>query len=74
MDSPVCGTMMGHYRSGHVVRPKRTLRGQLLEIEVGLDKVEYALREGECLVIRHETEEIQLTREHPVAVRPISRR
>ena len=49
-------------------------RGQLLEIEIGLDKVEYALREGECLAIRHETEDVQLTREHPVAVRLVSMR
>ena len=46
----------------------------MLEVEIGLEKVEYVLHEGECLVIRHETEEVQLTREHPVAVRPISRR
>ena len=51
-----------------------TYRGQLLEIEIGLDKVEYALREGQRLVIRHETEEILLTRENPRAVRPVSRR
>jgi alpha,alpha-trehalose phosphorylase len=50
-----------------------TYRGQMLEVEIGLEKVEYALREGECLVIRHETEEIQLTREQPLAVRPVSR-
>jgi alpha,alpha-trehalose phosphorylase len=51
-----------------------TYRGQRLEIEIGLEKVEYVLREGESLVIRHETEEIQLTREHPLAVRTVSRR
>jgi alpha,alpha-trehalose phosphorylase len=51
-----------------------TYRGQRLEVEIGLDKVEYALREGEYLVIRHETEEVQLTRQNPVAARPISRR
>jgi alpha,alpha-trehalose phosphorylase len=51
-----------------------TYRGQRLEIEIGLDRVEYALREGECLVIRHETEELQLTQQDPVAVRPVSRR
>jgi len=51
-----------------------TYRGQMLEIEIGLETVTYALREGECLVIRHETEEVQLTREHPVAVRPVSKR
>ena len=50
-----------------------TYRGQVLEVEVGADKVEYVLREGDCLMIRHETEQIQLTPEHPVAVRPVSR-
>jgi len=45
----------------------------MLEVEIGLETVQYALREGERLVIRHETEEIQLTREHPLAVRPVSR-
>jgi alpha,alpha-trehalose phosphorylase len=46
----------------------------MLEIEIGLDRVEYTLREGERLVIRHETEEVELTRENPLAVRPVSRR
>ena len=50
-----------------------TYRGQVLEVEVGADKVEYVLREGDCLMIRHETEQIQLTPEHPVAVRSVSR-
>src|SRR5499427_6290252 len=49
-------------------------RGHLLEVEIGLEKVEYTLREGESLMIRHETGEIQLTRQNPVAVRPVSRR
>jgi alpha,alpha-trehalose phosphorylase len=49
-------------------------RGQLLEVEIGLEKVEYALREGERLVIRHEAEEVELTQENPLAVRTISRR
>lgn len=49
-------------------------RGQMLEVEIGREKVEYALREGKSLLIRHETEEIQLTREHPVAVRLVSTR
>jgi len=48
-------------------------RGQMLEVEIGLEKVEYRLREGACLVIRHETEEVQLTRENSVIVRPVSR-
>jgi alpha,alpha-trehalose phosphorylase len=50
-----------------------TYRGQMLEVEVGADQVEYSLRKGDCLVIRHETEQIRLTPEHPVAVRPVSR-
>jgi alpha,alpha-trehalose phosphorylase len=49
-------------------------RGQTLEIETGIDKVEYQLREGEFLLIHHETEPIRLTKEHPIAVRPVSRR
>lgn len=57
-----------------ILRFPLTYRGRMLEVEIGVETVEYALRQGECLVIRHETEEIQLTREHPVAVRPISRR
>jgi alpha,alpha-trehalose phosphorylase len=38
-----------------------------------VETVEYTLREGESLVIRHETEEVRLTREQPLAVRPVSR-
>ena len=45
-----------------------------MEVEIGVETVTYALREGECLMIRHETEEIQLTPEQPLAVRPVSRR
>lgn len=50
-----------------------TYRGQMLEVEIGREKVEYTLCEGESLVIRHETEEVRLTRENPVVFRPISR-
>ena len=57
-----------------ILRFPLTYRGQMLEIEIGLDKVKYALREGERLVIRHETEEVELTRQNPVAIRPVSRR
>ena len=57
-----------------ILRFPLTYRGQMLEIEIGLDKVEYALRQGERLVIRHETEEVELTRVSPLAVRPVSRR
>ena len=57
-----------------ILRFPVTYRGQMLDIEVGLENVEYSLREGDSLLIRHETEEVQLTRDHPVAVRPVSRR
>jgi alpha,alpha-trehalose phosphorylase len=46
----------------------------MLGIEIGLENVEHTLRAGNCLAIRHEMEEVQLTREHPVAVRPVGRR
>jgi alpha,alpha-trehalose phosphorylase len=49
-------------------------RGQMLGIEIGAERVEYRLLEGECLVIHHEREEIRLTKEHSTAVRPVSRR
>jgi alpha,alpha-trehalose phosphorylase len=45
----------------------------MLEVEIGLETVQYSLREGERLAIRHKQEEIQLTRENPLAVRPVSR-
>jgi alpha,alpha-trehalose phosphorylase len=57
-----------------IFRFSLTYRGRMLEIEIGLDRVEYALREGERLVIHHETEEVELTRENPLAVRQVSRR
>ena len=56
-----------------ILRFPVTYRGQRLEVEIGVEKVEYALREGECLTIRHEAEEVQLTRENPVAVRSVGR-
>jgi alpha,alpha-trehalose phosphorylase len=57
-----------------ILRFPLTYRGQMLEVEIGLETVQYSLREGEGLVIHHEKEEIQLTRENPLAVRPVSRR
>jgi len=56
-----------------VLRFPLTYHGQLLEVEIGPETVTYTLREGERLVIRHETEAIPLTRERPQAVRPVSR-
>jgi len=55
-----------------ILRFPVTYRDQMLEVEIGVEKVEYALREGDHLVIRHETEELSLTRDHPVAVRAVS--
>jgi alpha,alpha-trehalose phosphorylase len=57
-----------------ILRFPVTYGGQLLEIEIGQEKVGYALRKGERLVIRHETEEIELTRENPLVVRTVSRK
>jgi alpha,alpha-trehalose phosphorylase len=51
-----------------------TYRGQTLDVQIGQESVEYRLREGECLVIHHETEEVRLTRAEPLAVRRVSRR
>ena len=56
-----------------ILRFPVTYRGQMLDVEIGLENVEYTLREGESLLIRHETEEIRLAREQPSAVRPVSR-
>ena len=55
-----------------ILRFPLTYRGQRLEVEIGPEKVEYSLREGNSLVIRHEAEEVLLNRENPSAVRPIS--
>jgi alpha,alpha-trehalose phosphorylase len=57
-----------------ILRFPLTYRGQRLEVEIDQERVEYTLLDGECLVIRHETEEVRLTRKQPVAIRPVSRR
>jgi alpha,alpha-trehalose phosphorylase len=57
-----------------ILRFPLTWRGQMLEVEIGMGTVEYTLRQGDALLIRHEMEEIRLTREHPQATRPVSRR
>jgi alpha,alpha-trehalose phosphorylase len=56
-----------------ILRFPLTYRGRLLQVDIGLENAEYTLREGDYLVIRHETEELQLTQEKPVAIRRISR-
>jgi alpha,alpha-trehalose phosphorylase len=57
-----------------ILRFPITYHGQRLEVEIGQHEVEYNLREGECLTICHESEELTLTRDHPNAVRPVSSR
>jgi alpha,alpha-trehalose phosphorylase len=57
-----------------ILRFPLTYRGQMLQVEIGPKKVEYSLREGQCLMVRHEKEQVKLTPEHPTAVRSISRR
>src|SRR5213594_3992934 len=42
-----------------------TYRGQILDVEIDRDSTTYSLREGQRLAIRHEGEEIVLTRENP---------
>jgi alpha,alpha-trehalose phosphorylase len=56
-----------------IFRFQITYRSQRLEVEISLEQVRYALREGEGLEIHHETEKVLLTKEHPLAVRPVSR-
>jgi len=57
-----------------ILRFPLAYRAQMLEVEIGPETVQYSLREGERLVIHHEKEEIQLTGENPLAVRPVSKR
>jgi alpha,alpha-trehalose phosphorylase len=50
-----------------------TYRGQILEVEIGTETLDYTLREGESLVIHHEAEEVRLTRDQPRATRQVGR-
>jgi alpha,alpha-trehalose phosphorylase len=50
-----------------------TYRGQMLEVEISANQVEYTLRKGERLVIRHETEQIELTPQRPIVVKSVSK-
>ncbi len=49
-----------------------TYRGQILDVEISADSTVYSLREGDRLVIRHEDEEITVTRANPSVVRRTS--
>ena len=48
-----------------------TYRGQIMDVELGPDSATYSLREGDGLLIRHEDEEIHLSKKTPVVTRPI---
>ncbi|HTI82799.1 MAG TPA: glycosyl hydrolase family 65 protein [Acetobacteraceae bacterium] len=54
-----------------LIRFPVTYQDQRLLVEIGLSNVEYTLCKGGRLVIRHETEEICLTADQPVAVRQL---
>ena len=54
-----------------ILRFPLTYRGQVLEVEIGTETVEYTLREGESLVIHHEAEEVRLTRNQPKVIRQV---
>ena len=51
------------------IRFPLTHRGQMLEVEIGVDATRYTLREGEHIAFRHEDEVIELTRDNPIAAR-----
>ena len=57
-----------------ILRIPLTYRGQMLEVEIDMERVEYTLLQGDFIIIRHEREEIQLTKDDPVAIRRVSRR
>jgi alpha,alpha-trehalose phosphorylase len=47
-----------------------TWRGQVLNVEISPDSTTYTLQEGQALTIRHEDEDVALTRANPAVVRP----
>ena len=47
-----------------------TYRGQMLEVEIGIESTTYTLREGDGMTIRHQDEPIELTRAQPRVLRP----
>jgi alpha,alpha-trehalose phosphorylase len=55
-----------------ILRFPLTYRGQVLEVEIGPGRVEYTLRQGQAITIRHQTEPIELTAEDPVATRLVA--
>jgi len=68
----VAARQLFYHREPLIQRRDINLDDEVVQPSPPLRKL--SLREGERLVIRHEKEEIQLTRENPLAVRPVSRR
>jgi len=56
-----------------IMRIPLTMHGQriVVEIDASARTVKYSLHEGDGLMIRHEDEEIRLTKDEPTATRPI---
>ncbi len=52
-----------------IVRFPLTVRGQMLEVAINSNKVEYTLKKGDGLTFYHADEEINLTKDQPTAVR-----
>ena len=48
-----------------------TYRGNLFDVEIGAETAKYLLREGEGFMLRHEDEEIHLTKDNPLVIRPV---
>ncbi len=70
------GTLSFHPRrppeaTGTIAFPL-TYRGLTLHVEVGPKQAIYTLQAGDHLVIRHDGEEIKLTRDHPRVIRPVT--
>ena len=58
-----------------IMRIPLTMRGQRIEVEIDAEArtVKYSLREGEGLMLRHEEEEIHLTKDEPMATRTLGK-
>jgi alpha,alpha-trehalose phosphorylase len=54
-----------------VARFPLTIREQMLELQITTDSVTYRLKDGDSLTFHHTDEEIRLTQEDPIAVRPL---
>jgi trehalose/maltose hydrolase-like predicted phosphorylase len=50
-----------------------THRGVPFTVEVSADEARYTLQDGESLTIQHEDEKIVLTKDSPLAVRPVTK-